>query len=138
MLTTKLQEAVQSLNSLIEITNIDMDNIKNARHTALFTNTSEKNKLLENFDECKAFVSEELYKIKVANGELSLTEQQGELMEEMKTKLAHLKELNKNFAKLVLTVSEFYNSLLGRLLPTESNGYSSMMLKSASLLKVRV
>jgi hypothetical protein len=59
------------------------------------------------------------------------------LLDQFKEKLFELKELNKNYARQVLSVGEFYNSLLEELIPTEMDGYNKVA-SSASSLKVVV
>ena len=55
----------------------------------------------------------------------------------MKTKLSELKLCNKQYAKFVVTISQFYNSLLDSIFPRDMEGYKMAQHKPASLLKIR-
>jgi uncharacterized protein YdcH (DUF465 family) len=85
----------------------------------------------------------ELLKLAQSSGETTieklLDSDQRELFEELKKRLIVLKDKNREFARLVASVSEFYNSLLDRIYPQEmGHGYSKQSVKSASFLKVKV
>jgi len=57
---------------------------------------------------------------------------------ELKTELQNLRDANKRYAKLVLAVSNLYNTFLERVMPTEMQGYNKVASKEATFLKVRV
>ena len=67
-----------------------------------------------------------------------LNEEQHQSLSELKTQLSTLREVNKHYAKLVLTVSNLYNTFLERLVPTEMQGYNKVASKDPSILEVRV
>ena len=67
-----------------------------------------------------------------------LNKEQHTLLDELKIELNNLREANKHYAKLVLTVSNLYNTFLERLVPTEMQGYNKVASKDASILEVRV
>lgn len=75
------------------------------------------------------------------SGEKSLEEllsvEQKELLSHMKLKLSELKVCNKEYAKYVVTISQFYNSLLDSIFPRDMEGYKMANHKPASLLKIR-
>ena len=66
-----------------------------------------------------------------------LDETQQAALQQLKVKLAELSDVNKKYAKMVLSVGSFYNTLLERVIPTEMEGYSRITSKNASFLKVR-
>jgi hypothetical protein len=59
-------------------------------------------------------------------------------LEELKIELSTLREVNKKYAKLVLAVSNLYNTFLERIVPTEMQGYKRVASKDSSILEVRV
>jgi hypothetical protein len=67
-----------------------------------------------------------------------LDEQQHTYLSELKKELSTLREENKHYAKLVLTVSNLYNTFLERLVPTEMQGYKKVASKDPSILEIRV
>ena len=67
-----------------------------------------------------------------------LNQEQHKALDELKTELANLRDVNKKYAKFVLTVSNLYNSFLERLVPTEMQGYNKVASKHAAILEVRV
>lgn len=66
-----------------------------------------------------------------------LDDEQKELLALMKAKLSELKLCNKQYAKFVVTISQFYNSLLDSIFPRDMEGYKMAQHKPASLLKIR-
>lgn len=142
MLQHYLQNAVKDLQSLIEITQSDIDDIKQAKHDVLFSRVKTKEELISSFENKKALIDNEIAKLARENSGKSLEELLPEpvrnLLDDMKSSLSELKKLNKHYARMVLAVSEFYNSLLERLVPTESNGYEGKKRAASSFLKVNV
>jgi hypothetical protein len=67
-----------------------------------------------------------------------LNDEQHAALQQLKSKLKELSEVNKKYAKMVLSVGTFYNSLLERVIPTEMEGYTRVTSKKASFLEVRV
>ena len=73
------------------------------------------------------------------NQELSslITQEQHKLLDDLKVELSNLHEINKRYAKLVLAVSNLYNSFLEKVVPTEMQGYKKVASKVPSFLEVR-
>ena len=67
-----------------------------------------------------------------------LNEEQHDYLDQLKIELSNLREVNKEYARLVLTVSNLYNTFLERLVPTEMQGYNKVASKDPSILEVRV
>jgi hypothetical protein len=67
-----------------------------------------------------------------------LSEEQHNYLDELQVELNNLREVNKKYAQLVLTVSNLYNTFLERLIPTEMQGYQKVASKDPSILEVRV
>jgi hypothetical protein len=59
-------------------------------------------------------------------------------LENLKKHLSKLREVNQQYAKMVLSVGSFYNALLEKIVPTQMQGYRSVVSTEASFLKVRV
>ena len=66
-----------------------------------------------------------------------LDDTQQALLNEMREKLKSLQKENKHFASMVIAVSEFYSSLINRLIPTEQVGYENHKAKRASYLHIK-
>lgn len=141
MLSHYLEKALNDLDQLTNLTQTDIDDIKLAKHEQIFDRSKIKEELISAFQNKKALIDNEISKMMQAHPDLELenllsTEDQAQLSD-LKNKLFTLKTLNKRYAKLVLTVSEFYNSLLERMVPTEMNGYEKVPRKHRSLLEIR-
>jgi hypothetical protein len=67
-----------------------------------------------------------------------LTDEQHKLLDELKVELNNLREINKQYAKFVLIVSNLYNSFLEEIVPTEMQGYKKVASKDSAILEVRV
>jgi hypothetical protein len=141
MLTKYIQSAIDDLNSLIELTRADMQDIKEAKNGALFLRIKAKEDIITSFEQKKGLVDNEILKEHQKNPKVPLNELLSEatlfLLDQFKEKLMELKKLNKNYARQVLSVGEFYNSLLEQMIPTEMDGYNKVA-SSASSLKVVV
>lgn len=141
MLTHHLHNAIKDIVHLIEQTNKDIEDIKLAKHTQIFERTALKNDLIQSFEYKKSLLDHELMKMVKENNNRPLEEllddEQKELLALMKTKLSELKLCNKQYAKFVVTISQFYNSLLDSIFPRDMEGYKMAQHKPASLLKIR-
>lgn len=151
MLTHYLQVALKSLGDLIEATRNDIDDIKQARHANIFERAKIKEQLVKSFENHKSLIDNEIAKLASANPEAELASllkpEEREMLSRLREELEELKRQNTQFAKMVIGVSEFYNSLLNKIMPTEkvgygapkggAPGYGSQQVKSASILQVR-
>ncbi|MFW5990554.1 MAG: hypothetical protein ACOCP1_04030, partial [Campylobacterales bacterium] len=113
----------------------------NARHEELFKRNKLKEELVGSFENKKLLIDNEITKLTRKNPNKQVDEiLEGEikdLLSELQSSLLELKTINKNYARMVLGVSEFYNSLLDKLLPKESSGYKGVSPK-ASFIKLEV
>ncbi len=55
----------------------------------------------------------------------------------MKKTLLELKEINRRYARLVVSLGTFYSSLLEKIVPTEMDGYETVIQQSASFLEIK-
>ncbi len=142
MLTHHLQNALEDLRDLIKITESDIEDIKKAQHDPQFDRLSLKEEKLKAFETKKAMIDHEISSLMTSHPDVALpdllNEQQHKQLEELKAELSNLHEVNKKYAKLVLTVSNLYNSFLERLVPTEMQGYQKVASKDSAIMEVRV
>jgi hypothetical protein len=138
MLDHYLQNAIDDIDSLIEITKEDIENIIEARHEKIFERTKIKDDILNSFMTKKVLIDNELLKIKQEHGNnfaQAIPQDIKELLSVLEQKFIILKQENKKYAKFVLQVSEFYSSLLGEIVPKndsssyKDSGYKSTFLK---------
>jgi len=141
MLGHYLKSATKDIQKLIELTETDIALIKEAKHDDVAQRAKIKNDLVRAFQSKKALLDNELIKRVEASGGKPLTDvltkEEHAGLEAMKEALTTLHKINKEYAKYVVTISEFYNSLLDSMFPRESEGYQKSTPKPASILKVR-
>ena len=142
MLSQHLRNALNDLRDIINITKSDIEDIKKAEHDTQFERLSLKEEKLKSFEAKKAIIDYEISSLMTANPDADLpnllNEEQHQLLDELKDELNTLREVNKHYAKLVLIVSNLYNTFLERLVPTEMQGYNKVASKNPSILEVRV
>jgi len=141
MLSHYLKTSIEDIENLIELTNKDIIDIKEAKHENVFKRTKIKNDLVKSFENKKSMLDNELIKLVKNSGNKPLEEildaSEKSMLEKMKNRLFALKQKNKEYARFVVTVSEFYNSLLDSVFPRDMEGYQRLNHQPASLLKVR-
>jgi hypothetical protein len=141
MIEEYLDLSIGDLISLVDITQKDIKNIKEANHEEIFASIKIKEDLIVSFEQKKRLLDNELSKISKSNPEKDFNEllspSVSSKLDVFKEKLKELKELNKKYAKFVLTISEFYNSLLDQIVPQELDGYNKKVTNS-SILKIDV
>lgn len=142
MLSYHLQSALSDLKDLIKITELDVEDIKIANHNPQFDRLKLKEEKLKSFESKKAMIDHEIVSLINTNPDtdlpLLLNEEQHAYLAELKVELQNLRDANKRYAKLVLAVSNLYNTFLERLVPTEMQGYSKVASRDSTILKVRV
>jgi len=142
MLSHHLQGALTDLKDIIEITNADIADIKEANNEPQFDRLSLKEEKIKSFESKKAMIDHEISTLMSANPDTNLpdllNEDQHKALGELKEQLSTLRDVNKRYAKLVLAVSNLYNTFLERLVPTEMDGYVKKASKNPSLLEIRV
>lgn len=142
MLSHHLQGALNNLRDLIKITELDMQDIKEAKHDAQFERLALKEETIKSFEQKKAMIDHEISSLMTLNPDKDLpqllNEEQHAALDELKTELSNLRETNKRYAKLVLVVSNLYNTFLEKIVPTEMQGYKKVASKDSSILQIRV
>ena len=143
MLKRYLDEAMGVLDELIAQTTEDIEKIKLADHSKVDDSVRRKNELVKKFESVKSLLDKELLRVSRENGGANLS---SILDDEVKTSLAlmrsKLEELyskNKEYAKYVVGVKEFFDSLLKNMFKGEQDGgYDKNGLRPESLFKTRV
>ncbi|MDH4945272.1 hypothetical protein [Sulfurimonas sp. C5] len=142
MLTHHLKSALEDLKDLIQITKSDIEDIKAAQHDPQFERLSIKDEKLKSFESKKAMIDYEISSLMTQNPSVDLpqllNDEQHALLDQLKEQLSELREVNKEYAKLVVIVSNLYNDFLEKLVPTEMQGYNKVASKDSSILEVRV
>ncbi len=142
MLSHHLKGALVDLQDLIKITQSDIDDIREANNNPQFKRLSLKEEKLKSFESKKAMIDYEISSLISSNPNINLpdllNEEQFSSLDSLKEELKKLHEINKTYAKLVLTVSTLYNKFLEQLVPTEMQGYKKVASKNPSILEVRV
>jgi hypothetical protein len=141
MLSYQLENAIKDLDKLINLSLEDIDDIKEAKHNPQFDRLAIKEEKIKSFEHKKAMIDYEISKLMTSEPTKPLAELLGDeehkQLESLKTHLSKLREVNQQYAKMVLSVGAFYNSLLEKIVPTQMQGYHSVVSKEASFLKVR-
>jgi 23S rRNA maturation-related 3'-5' exoribonuclease YhaM len=117
MLTQTLQSINNILDKLIDITNQDIKDIKQANHEPLFERNSQKEELINQFGDLKSQIDSVLVERSQRGFTLEnmFNEQEDKLFEEFKTKLQKFHTIHTKFARLAYAVSNFYNVLVNKL-----------------------
>lgn len=141
MLLHHLKSALKDLEDLISITQTDIEDIKEAKQSPQFDRLPLKDEKIKSFESKKAMIDHEISKLMSTNPDKDLADllndEQHAALDELKSGLSDLRDINQRYAKMVLTVSSFYNTLLERIVPTEMNGYNKVASKTPSFLEVR-
>jgi hypothetical protein len=141
MLSFQLQSAIKELDTLIALSLEDIENIKEAKHNPQFDRLSIKEEKIKSFEHKKAMIDHEISKLMTQEpvkplSEL-LDEEQHQQLETLKVRLSTLRTVNQQYAKMVLSVGAFFNTLLERIMPTQMNGYHSVATRDSAFLEVR-
>lgn len=141
MLSHHLKGAVSDLDELVKMSEQDILDIKNANHEPQFQRRKIKEDMISSFETKKAMIDHEISKLMTNSPNTSLDklldENENSYLKSLKTSLAALRDVNKKYARMVLGVSSFYNTLLERLIPTEMHGYQKSTSKNSSFLEIR-
>ncbi|WP_456479750.1 hypothetical protein [Nautilia sp.] len=132
MLTNKIQEAINTLESLIKLTKKDIDNIKAAKHEEVFANTQKKEMLAVRFSELKNQIDVILSSRNRPLEEI-FTDEEERLFNIFKEKLFVFNKEHKRFSKLALSVANFYNALLNQIKKNETINYKNESFNDSKL-----
>lgn len=142
MLHQYLKDAICELKKLIGLTQTDIADLCEAKNEAIFQRLPHKESLIKSFEQKKSLIDSTMVALRDQNPHQSLSDlldqEALDLLDELKTALRELKELNKGYAKSVYAVNEFYTSLLRKIVPHESNGYGGDAKPQQSFLTIQV
>ena len=143
MLKRYLDEAMGVLDELIAQTTEDIEKIKLADHTKVDDSVRRKNELVKKFESIKSLLDKELLRVSKENGGANLSsildDEVKSSLALMRSKLEELYSKNKEYAKYVVGVKEFFDSLLKNMFKGEQDGgYDKNGLRPESLFKTRV
>ena len=142
MLKRYLDEAMGVLDDLIAQTTEDIEKIKLADHTKVDDSVRRKNELVKKFESVKSLLDKELLRVSRENGGVNLSsildDEVKSSLTLMRSKLEELYLKNKQYAKYVVGVKEFFDSLLKNMFKSESGNYDKEGLTPESLFKTRV
>lgn len=142
MLHKYLRGAIDDLEELIRLTQVDIDDIKQAKHEIIFERNTQKQPLMVAFENKKNMAQQEIVNLKNQEPHKSLSELLDDdanmLLGLMREKLQTLKELNTSYARMVFAVSEFYSSLMRRIVPHEVTGYGGPKTAQSTFLRIEV
>ena len=134
MIKTYLENAIKDIKKLIDLTNQDIDDAKEANHDNISKRVDEKNHLTISFETNKSLLNDELTKLPDLAS--SLSDEEKNLLEELKENLKILKKQNRIYAKFVIKLNEFYTSLFDEMFALDRQGYKITNATPANILKV--
>jgi hypothetical protein len=144
MLKEYLNQAMGVLDELIALTDEDIKNIKEAKHSTVEESVKKKNELVKKFESVKILLDKELLRAsKESEGaDLAsiLDDEVKSNLVSMRGKLEKLHSKNKEYARYVLMVKEFFDGLVSAMFKGQNgdNGYSKSRPSPETLLKTRV
>ena len=142
MLKRYLDEAMGILDGLIAQTTEDIEKIKLADHSRVDDSVRRKNELVKKFESIKSLLDKELLRVSKENGGANLSsildDEVKSSLALMRSKLEELYSKNKEYAKYVVGVKEFFDSLLKNMFKSEPGNYDKEGLTPESLFKTRV
>ena len=144
MLKEYLNQAMGVLDELIALTDEDIKNIKEAKHSTVEESVKKKNELVKKFESVKILLDNELLRAsKESEGaDLAsiLDDEVKSNLVSMRGKLEKLHSKNKEYARYVLMVKEFFDGLVSAMFKGQNgdNGYSKSRPSPETLLKTRV
>lgn len=126
MVETHLRNSIEILNELVELTKVDIENLKEANHNELDLHSHKKLDLINKFQNEKKLIDSGLIALARENPGVSLTELLSDEVSQnlgiLKNTLSELKDLNSKYAKNVLLVKDFYDGLVGAMLGVNQSG----------------
>ena len=138
MLSQTLKSINQTLDTLIEITQKDIEDIKEANHTSLFERNEKKEKLVSQFSNLKSQIDSILVKRSESGKPLEelISKEEDILLGEFREKLTTFYEIHKKFSKMALLVTNFYTNLMHKVSGCEPDiGYE---MKPSSLHQINL
>ena len=137
MIQIYIKNAIKDIEQLTLLTQQDLEDIQKSNHDEIGKRVQKKNHLTISFETNKSLLNDELAKqVKNSTLEDVLTPHDKEYLEELKSKLSVLKNKNKEYAKYVVKINEFYTSLFDEMFRLDRDGYKVSQAKPASVFAV--
>ncbi|MFB1640360.1 flagellar protein FlgN [Campylobacter molothri] len=144
MLKKHLDEVNTILEKLIALTQEDIENIKVAKHDTVAPSVEEKNKLISEFTTAKKQLDAALVALNNSStkglSEL-LDEEDKEKLDLLKKNLQTLHSANKEYAKFVLIIKDFFDGLVNKMFNLNdgtNNAYGDKKTTPESIFKINV
>lgn len=144
MLKKHLDEVNAILEKLIALTQEDIKNIKVAKHDTVAPSVEEKNKLISEFTTAKKQLDAALVALNNSStkglSEL-LDEEDKEKLDLLKKNLQTLHSANKEYAKFVLIIKDFFDGLVNKMFNLNdgtNNAYGDKKTTPESIFKINV
>ncbi|MBZ7934966.1 flagellar protein FlgN [Campylobacter sp. LH-2024] len=144
MLKKHLDEVNTILEKLIALTQEDIENIKVAKHDTVAPSVEEKNKLISEFTTAKKQLDAALVTLNNSSAKgLSelLDEEDKEKLDLLKKNLQTLHSANKEYAKFVLIIKDFFDGLVNKMFNLNdgtNNAYGDKKTTPESIFKINV
>ena len=142
VITQKIGAVIEILDKLINLTEQDITDIKAAKHSGVEQSVKSKNELIEAFSKAKR---EADYALAIAsdNGRnKNLDEILGSeglaKLNEFREKLRTFQAKNKEYAKLVLVVKNYFDGLINAMFGGGDSSYGNNQTNFDSLFKIKV
>ena len=127
MIKKLLDEAIGELDELINLTMQDIANIKEAKHSSVDESVKKKNALVRACEDTKRALDKELLRVSKESGTTTLANVLDDEVKSklvlMRSKLEILHKVNKEYARHVVVVKEFFDSLSKKVFGTQTNEY---------------
>jgi len=137
MVKTYIKNAIKDIEQLTELTLKDIEDVQAANHDNVAKRVTQKNHLSISFETNKSLLNDELSKrAKDSSLEKILSSEDRELLEVLKSKLSTLKTKNREYARYVIKLNEFYTSLFDEMFSLDREGYKITNAKPASMFTV--
>ncbi|MDL0088366.1 flagellar biosynthesis protein FlgN [Campylobacter gastrosuis] len=132
MLKRYLNTAISILDELIDTTLQDIENIKEAKHSAVDESVRKKGVLVKNFEDTKRSLDKELVNLSKTSENLqeALDDEVKANLVLMREKLEILHKVNKEYARHVVLVKEFFDSLTKQMFNLDQNAYTQSVSQS--------
>lgn len=132
MLKRYLDTAISILDELIDTTLQDIENIKEAKHSAVDESVRKKGVLVKNFEDTKRSLDKELVNLSKTSENLqeALDDEVKANLVLMREKLEILHKVNKEYARHVVLVKEFFDSLTKQMFNLDQNAYTQSVSQS--------
>ena len=114
MLKANLVSINKVLDQLIDITQKDIEDIKQAKHQQLFDRNKQKELLITQFSNLKSTI-DSILKSRNDNSQNLINPDEEPLLEDFKLKIKEFHTLHTKFAKMAFTISNFYTNLLHKI-----------------------